>query len=89
MDKNAKLLLRVTEAAELLSVSRSKCYQMVNRKEIPSLRLGGGVRIPPKRCADSSSRASRTRRSSRNDTVKPEPYRSAADRDAISDFGVR
>lgn len=41
-----KLLLRPAEAAELLSISRSKIYELVNAGEIPSIRLGGAIRIP-------------------------------------------
>jgi len=41
-----KLLLRVSEAAELLSVARSKAYAMVKAGELPSVRLGGSVRVP-------------------------------------------
>jgi len=43
---NPKLLLRVSEAAELLSVARSKAYLMVQTGELPSVRLGKSVRIP-------------------------------------------
>ncbi|HUO70725.1 MAG TPA: helix-turn-helix domain-containing protein [Solirubrobacteraceae bacterium] len=38
-------LLRPTEAARRLSVSRSTIYRMVNRGELPALRIGGGLRF--------------------------------------------
>jgi excisionase family DNA binding protein len=44
--KNPRLLIRVSEAAEMLSVARSKAYLMVNAGELPSVRLGKSVRIP-------------------------------------------
>lgn len=40
------LLLRPDEAAELLQVSRSKIYALVNQGRIPAVRLTGSVRIP-------------------------------------------
>lgn len=44
--EHPKLLLRVSEAADLLSVARSKAYAMVQAGEIPSVRLGKSVRVP-------------------------------------------
>lgn len=38
-------LLRVESAAELLSVSRSFIYQLINSGELPSVRIGGCRRI--------------------------------------------
>jgi excisionase family DNA binding protein len=38
-------LLRIEEVADILQVSRSYCYQMVQRNEIPSVRLGRTRRI--------------------------------------------
>ncbi|MDP9236707.1 MAG: helix-turn-helix domain-containing protein [Chloroflexota bacterium] len=40
-----KLLLTVPEAAEALSVGRSKLFRMASAGEIPSVRLGRSVRI--------------------------------------------
>jgi excisionase family DNA binding protein len=40
------LLLDAVEAGKLLSVSRSKVLAMAGSGDIPSLRLGGSVRIP-------------------------------------------
>jgi excisionase family DNA binding protein len=41
-----KLMLRVTEAADALGVSRAKAYELIAAGEIPSVRLGGCVRVP-------------------------------------------
>lgn len=42
-----RLLLRVSEAAQLLSISRSQAYELVARGVIPSVRLGGKcIRVP-------------------------------------------
>lgn len=52
MDSTSKLLLRVTEAAEQLSIARSKAYAMVQRGELPSVRLGKSVRVPQNALSD-------------------------------------
>lgn len=39
-------LLTVPEAAERLSVSRSKGWELAQRNEIPVLRIGRSVRVP-------------------------------------------
>jgi excisionase family DNA binding protein len=39
------LLLRIPDAARLLSVSRSTMYQLVARGQVPVLRIGRSVRI--------------------------------------------
>jgi excisionase family DNA binding protein len=41
-----KLLLRPGEAAQALGVSRSKMYDLLQRRVIPSVRLDGVVRVP-------------------------------------------
>lgn len=41
-----KLLLRVSEAQQLLSLSRSTVYAMVASGELPSVRIGRSVRVP-------------------------------------------
>ncbi len=43
---STKLTYTVTEAADLLGISRSSAYQCVRRGEIPSLTLGRRVVIP-------------------------------------------
>jgi excisionase family DNA binding protein len=45
VDKDSALL-RVADAAAYLALSRSKTYQLAARGEIPSVRIGGAVRIP-------------------------------------------
>jgi excisionase family DNA binding protein len=40
------LLLRVSEAARQLSISRSRAYELVSAGVIPSVRLGASVRVP-------------------------------------------
>lgn len=41
-----KLLLRVREAAELLGVSRSHLYELIQAGRVPVVRLGASVRVP-------------------------------------------
>jgi excisionase family DNA binding protein len=39
------ILLRVTDVARLMSISRSMAYQLVQRGEIPSVRIKNSVRV--------------------------------------------
>ncbi len=41
-----RLTLTVTEAAELLGVSRATAYECVRTGDIPSIRLGGRILVP-------------------------------------------
>lgn len=41
-----RLLLRVTEAAEILALSRTRVYELMMAGEIESLKIGGVRRIP-------------------------------------------
>jgi excisionase family DNA binding protein len=41
-----RLLLKPGEVAELVGCGRSKLYQMLAAGEIPSVKLGGSVRVP-------------------------------------------
>jgi excisionase family DNA binding protein len=41
-----KLLLSVPEAAEMLGISRSHLYQLIQLGKLPVVRLGASVRIP-------------------------------------------
>jgi excisionase family DNA binding protein len=41
-----KLLLRPVEAAELIGIGRSKMYELLGTGELPSVRIGGSVRVP-------------------------------------------
>jgi excisionase family DNA binding protein len=43
---DAELLLRIDVAAERLAVSRATLYRMVQRGEIPTVRIGAAVRVP-------------------------------------------
>jgi excisionase family DNA binding protein len=40
------LLLRPSEAAAALGIGRSKAYELIAAGVIPSIRLGGSVRVP-------------------------------------------
>lgn len=40
------LLLSVRKTAELLSISRSLCYELVRSGQIPSVRLASSIRVP-------------------------------------------
>lgn len=46
------LLLHVSEAAELLGLSRSKTYELVAAGVIPSVKIGKSVRIPRQELLD-------------------------------------
>ena len=41
-----RLMLRPVEAADAMGVSRSKAYEMIAQGAIPSVRVGGCVRVP-------------------------------------------
>ena len=41
-----KLLLKPTEAAEVLGVGRPKVYELLAARVVPSVKLGGSVRVP-------------------------------------------
>lgn len=45
-DSVEKLLLRVTEAAELASVSRTTAYELIAAGAWPSVRVGSALRVP-------------------------------------------
>lgn len=42
----SKLLLRPAEAAEAIGISRTKAYELIANGELPSVRVGGSVRVP-------------------------------------------
>lgn len=44
--KTEKLTLTVDEAAQALGLSRNSCYQAVETKAIPSIRIGKRILIP-------------------------------------------
>lgn len=41
-----RILLRPEEAAAAIGVSRSKAYELIASKQIPSVRIGASVRVP-------------------------------------------
>ena len=41
-----KILLKPSEAAQILGIGRSLLYELIARKEIPSVRLGRCIRVP-------------------------------------------
>jgi excisionase family DNA binding protein len=41
-----RALLRPSEAREILGVSRSTVYDLIRQKAIPSVRIGGSIRVP-------------------------------------------
>lgn len=63
MDRPERLVLSVTEAAEVLGISRSLAYQLVARGELPSRRLGGRIVVlwrPLQRLLDGEPTANAT-----------------------------
>jgi excisionase family DNA binding protein len=46
MSNNERMVLRPAEAAEALGVSRSKVYELIAAGAIPSVRVGGCIRVP-------------------------------------------
>ena len=41
-----RLLLRPEEAATAIGISRAKCYELLSRGELPSVRIGSSIRVP-------------------------------------------
>ncbi len=41
-----KLLLKPSEVAQILGIGRSLIYELIARREIPSIRLGRCIRVP-------------------------------------------
>ena len=48
MTEPQRLVLKPSEVAEALAVSRGTVYEMIRRGEIPSIRMGRNVRVPRK-----------------------------------------
>ena len=46
MPMTDRLLFTVPEAAEMLGISRSHLYQLIQSDKLPVVRLGASVRIP-------------------------------------------
>ena len=45
-DPEARLLLRIDEAARLLGIGTTLAYEMVGQGRLPHVRLGRSVRVP-------------------------------------------
>jgi len=41
-----RVLLRPNEAGDAIGISRSKAYELIAKGQIPSLKVGGCVRVP-------------------------------------------
>jgi excisionase family DNA binding protein len=41
-----RLLLKPIEFADAIGVSRSRAYELIQRGEVPSIRVGSSVRVP-------------------------------------------
>lgn len=46
MDGSERLVLTVPEAAGVLGISRAHAYELVARRELPSVRLGRRILVP-------------------------------------------
>jgi excisionase family DNA binding protein len=57
--KSEFVFLKPVRAAKLLDMSKSKIYEMIQRNEIPFVRLGGCLRIPMSALDDLVAKASR------------------------------
>ncbi len=55
--KNEFVFVKPVRAAKLLDMSKSKIYEMIQRNEIPFVRLGGCLRIPMSALDDLVARA--------------------------------
>jgi excisionase family DNA binding protein len=44
--QSTPLAVRVSEAARLLDIGRSKCYDLIRSGTLPSIRVGKTVRVP-------------------------------------------
>lgn len=43
---NERLMLRPAECAEAIGISRSKAYELISSGAIPSVTVGGCIRVP-------------------------------------------
>ncbi len=55
--KEQFVFVKPVRAAKLLDMSKSKIYEMIQRNEIPAVRLGGCLRIPMSALDDLVARA--------------------------------
>ena len=44
-----RLLLRPTEAADAIGIGRSKVYELLKHRQMPSVQVGGRLRVPADR----------------------------------------
>jgi excisionase family DNA binding protein len=44
-----KLLLRPSEVADALGLGRTRIYALIGSGEIPSVKIGGSIRVPTER----------------------------------------
>ena len=57
--KSEFVFVKPVRAAKLLDMSKSKIYEMIQRNEIPFVRLGGCLRIPMSALDDLVAKATR------------------------------
>ena len=55
--KSEFVFVKPVRAAKLLDMSKSKIYEMIQRKELPAVSLGGCLRIPMSALDDLVARA--------------------------------
>ena len=41
-----RILYRPTEAADLIAISRARCYELIADGTIPSIKIGSSIRVP-------------------------------------------
>lgn len=61
------LLLSVPEAARILSLGKTKCYELVAGGELPAIRIGKSVRITTRALQDFVDRLEREQGVTRQD----------------------
>jgi excisionase family DNA binding protein len=66
-----KLLLRVSEAQRILSLSRSTLYAMIASGKLPCVRIGRAVRVPIDGLKDWVKRHTENDESVVNDSIPP------------------
>lgn len=62
ISKSEFVFVNPVRAAKLLDMSKSKIYEMIQRNEIPDVRLGGCLRIPVSAIDELVAKASRGER---------------------------
>ena len=45
-NESDRILIKVSDAARMLSVSKSKLYELINEGTVPAIRVGQSLRIP-------------------------------------------